>query len=71
MTNLAVSTGFGHRQVMRKTTTNVKIMFSLPPALVKALKRVATERKQTNSTVVEEWISHGVALHDARKTPEK
>jgi predicted transcriptional regulator len=46
---------------------NVKIMFSLPPALVKALKRVATERKQTNSTVVEEWIARGVAEHDARK----
>jgi predicted transcriptional regulator len=56
---------------MPKTTGNVKIMFSLPPALVKALKRVATERKQTNSTVVEEWISHGVTEHDARKMPEK
>jgi predicted transcriptional regulator len=56
---------------MPKTTGNIKIMFSLPPALVKALKRVATERKQTNSTVVEEWIARGVAEHDARKAPEK
>jgi predicted transcriptional regulator len=42
-------------------------MFSLPPALVKALKRAAAERRQTNSTVVEEWIAKGVAEHEARK----
>jgi hypothetical protein len=29
--------------------------------------RVAAERKQTNSTVVEEWIARGVAEHDAQK----
>jgi len=42
-------------------------MFTLPPGLVKAVKRVAVERKQTNSTVVEEWVARGVAEHDARK----
>jgi hypothetical protein len=47
--------------------SNVKIIFSLPPAVAKALRRVAAERKQTNSTVVEEWILRGIAEHDARK----
>lgn len=56
---------------MSKPSGNVKIMFSLPPALVKALKRIATERRQTNSTVVEEWIQKGVTEHDARKATEK
>ena len=50
---------------------NVKIMFSLPPTVVKALKRIAAERRQTNSIVVEEWILKGVAEHDAKKTTEK
>jgi hypothetical protein len=46
-------------------------MFSLPPTVVKALKRIAAERRQTNSIVVEEWILKGVAEHDAKKIAEK
>jgi len=40
----------------------------LPPKLVKALKRAATERHQTYSAAVEEWIERGLAEHEARKS---
>jgi hypothetical protein len=56
---------------MSKPSGNVKIMFSLPPTVVKALKRIAAERRQTNSIVVEEWILKGVAEHNAKKVAEK
>jgi predicted transcriptional regulator len=56
---------------MSKPSGNIKIMFSLPPTLVKALKRIATERRQTNSIVVEEWIQKGVTEHDAKKVAAK
>jgi hypothetical protein len=46
-------------------------MFMLPPKLVKALKRAATERHQTYSAAVEEWIEKGLAEHEARKAAEK
>jgi hypothetical protein len=63
--------GGGIVRGMSKPSGNVKIMFSLPPTVVKALKRIAAERRQTNSIVVEEWILKGVAEHDAKKTTEK
>jgi hypothetical protein len=44
-------------------------MFCLSPALAKAFRRVAAERKQTNSTVAEEFLQDGVTTHDARKVP--
>ncbi|MGA9654841.1 MAG: hypothetical protein WBV96_13105 [Polyangia bacterium] len=55
----------------RKSAGHVKIMFCLPPGLVKAIKRVATEKRQTHSTVVEEWLERGLAEHEARKESAK
>ena len=49
----------------RKPTGHVKFMCMLPPALVKALKRVAEEKHQTYSAVTEEWLLAGKAKHDA------
>jgi predicted transcriptional regulator len=51
----------------RKPANHVKIMFCLSPALAKAFRRVAAERKQTNSVVAEEFLQDGVTKHDARK----
>ena len=42
----------------------------LPPKLVKALKRAATERHQDLSAAVEEWIGRGLAEHEARKSAD-
>ena len=56
-------------KMSRKPANHVKIMFCLSPALAKAFRRVAAERKQTNSTVAEEFLQDGVTTHDARKVP--
>jgi hypothetical protein len=37
----------------------------LPAALVKAIKKVADEKRQTFSALAEEWLLEGKAKHDA------
>ena len=55
----------------RKATGHVKIMFMLPAGLVRTIKRVSVEKRQTHSAVAEEWLLKGLAEHEARKTTEK
>jgi aryl-alcohol dehydrogenase-like predicted oxidoreductase len=38
----------------------------LPASLVKALKKVAEEKRQTYSAVAEEWLLEGKTKHEAR-----
>ena len=59
------------RGMPRKPSGHIKFMFMLPPALVKAIKRVATEKRQTYSAVAEEWLEKGKADHEARKESAK
>ena len=40
-------------------------------ALLKALKRAATEKRQTYSALAEEWLEKGRADYDAKKATEK
>jgi hypothetical protein len=51
----------------RKASGHVKLMVMLPAALVKTIKRVAGEKRQTYSAVAEEWLLKGQAEHEARK----
>ncbi|MGB8294959.1 MAG: hypothetical protein WCG85_05995 [Polyangia bacterium] len=55
----------------RKPLNHDKILLCLPPALLKALKRAATEKRQTYSALAEEWLEKGRADYDAKKATEK
>ena len=55
----------------RKATGHVKIMFMLPAGLVRTIKRVSVEKRQTHSAVAEEWLLKGLAEHEAKKADEK
>jgi hypothetical protein len=51
----------------RKASGHVKFMVMLPAALVKTIKRVAGEKRQTYSAVAEEWLLKGLSEHESRK----
>ena len=59
------------KQMPRKPLHHDKILLCLPPALLKALKRAATEKRQTYSALAEEWLEKGRADYDAKKATEK
>jgi hypothetical protein len=56
------------RLMPRKASGHVKFMVMLPAALVKTIKRVAGEKRQTYSAVAEEWLLKGLAEHEGRKS---
>jgi hypothetical protein len=47
------------------------ILMRLPAALVKTIKRMAGEKRQTFSAVAEDWLLKGQAEYEATKAPEK
>ena len=51
----------------RRKLNHDKILLCLPPALLKALKRAATEKRQTYSALAEEWLERGREEYETRK----